>query len=87
MIVAVQEIIEHSRDITAEMVRAYLERRAWVLDHETAQFRWYDAPNTNHAVAVSKIGRLTNIGQDIMSIANSEGRKPHEVLTDIAEGR
>jgi len=88
MIVTVQETIEHSRDITAEMVRAYLEKHRWRIDSETSQLIWYDAPDEmGYTATVSKHGRLDTIGLDIRSIAGYERREPHEILADIAEGR
>ena len=34
MVVTIQETIEHSRDLTAEMIQAYLERHGWKLCYE-----------------------------------------------------
>jgi len=89
MIVTVQETIEHSRDITAEMVEAYIVKRRWRLDYESQQYRWYDMPDTA-AIPIPRSDkcRIDAVVQNILAtIAKHEHRKPHEVLADIAEWR
>lgn len=89
MIVTVQETIEHSRGITAEMFEAYLIRRGWVLGSISERNRWYQRKDSP-CVAIPRDKR--ELWQDlaraqIETIALYVDRKPHEVLVDIAEGR
>ena len=89
MIVTVQETIEHIRDITAEMVEAYIVKHWWVY-HETSQlYRWYNrADSPTVAIPIAETTPwLGSLESTIMFIARYVERKPHEVLVDIAEGR
>jgi len=88
MIVTVQETIEHSRDITAEMVETYMRRRGWreFADDTRVMYigdsqkpsglaPWFNQPN------------MRTIACAIAALAAYEDRPPTEVLADIAEGR
>ena len=89
MKVTVQETIEHSRDITAEMVVAYALRHGWNeewVGQSTASYRRSGA----WAIVVPLPNRILGdyrLETSVMTIARATGRKPHEVLADIAEGR
>ena len=86
MIVTVQETIEHSADITAEMVEAYMRRHKW--RHGFAD----DGLTPLWIRGKKAVFRPTPFGNVttklvIEDMAKQLGRKPHEVLADIAEGR
>lgn len=89
MIVTVQETIDHSRDITAEMVEAYIVKQGWAYHETSLLYRWYnraDSPTVAIPIAETTpwLGSLTST---IAFIAWYVERKPHLVLADIAEGR
>ena len=89
MNVTVQETIEHSADITAEMVEAYIVKQGWAY-HETSQlYRWYNrADSPTVAIPIAETTPwLGGLKSTITFIARYVERKPHEVLVDIAEGR
>lgn len=89
MIVTVQETIEHSRDITAEMVEAYISKRGWAY-HETSQlYRWYNrADSPTVAIPIIELTPwLGGLKSTITFIARYVECEPHLVLADIAEGK
>ena len=81
MRVTVTETIEHSADITAEMVEAYLARHGWDRTGNgwSKGYRAVGWPGGRRdAFAVRLV---------IRAIAALEDRVPDEVLADIASGR
>ena len=87
MRVVVTETIEHSADITAEMVEAYLKRRRWrrTMSDDGKTPGWIKGRRK----AIASVGwRSAHVlGWAISLLATHEGRKPHEVLADIASGK
>lgn len=90
MIVTVQETIEHSREITAEMVRAYLVKRGSViLGGRKGEWTTYGYGTAGKYVIVDDGEFVSKHAATaaVERIGVLEGRAPHLVLADIAEGR
>jgi hypothetical protein len=85
--VTVIEQVEHSADITAEMLKAYLVRRGWALDYSTDIGRWYDKDGLCVWVPMTGAWHPVIATDAIRVVSVAENRKPHEVLADIEEGR
>lgn len=87
MKVTVTETIEHSADITPEMIEAYLRSKGWCLDYASSTGRqWFRSPRD--FVVCVEYGEWSPVlvTDAIRVIGLDEDRKPHEVLRDIARG-
>lgn len=85
MIVTVQETIEHSADITAEMVVAYAMRHGWTVVRECPMAVDLGAVDPEDFLVIWRNG--AELPKRVEWLASHENRKPHLVLADIAEGR
>jgi hypothetical protein len=90
MIVTVQETIEHSADITAEMVRAHLLKRGYViLGGRKGEWTTYGYGTAGKYVIVDDGEFISRHAATAVvdRIGALEGRAPHLVIADIAEVR
>lgn len=86
MKVTVTETIEHSADITAAMVVAYALRHGWTVGCTTERGVTIDrVDDADASLVIWNSGAF--LSNRIGDLAMVIGRKPHEVLADIAEGR
>lgn len=86
MKITVVETIEHSADITAQLVEAYLGRHRWPIRSEGRGWVLLRSPNERAVYLSRYAARDYEIHDAIAKIAAEEQRQLHEVLYDIARG-
>ncbi len=84
MRVTVIETIEHSAEITPEMVVAFALRNGWKIDVKSGNSIDIDRGDGSADMTIWNSGAFLHYR--VVDIATSLGRKPHEVLYDIARG-
>ena len=89
MKVTVTETVEHSADITPEMIEAYIKRNGWVVCYDGPLTTSWNQGSGTYTLTLDKNQGDTetcDLRRALETISWQEARQPHFVLAEIAGG-